>query len=595
MNFLALLVSKGLLHAKDRVAIEAELAKKRPLAEILAEYNIALPDALAKIASTYGLSSRVLGDPPANVEVFKFVPIDSALHYGFVPIDEVDGVLEVGTIDPDNIEALDALQFISSKIGKPYKIFLITKQDFDRVIEAYKNLSGEVGKALSEYETIDDQEAPDTHTKAASSIGDEDIGALDLTGKSEALKEDAPVTKIVSTILRYAIEGHSSDIHVEPSPEKTRIRFRMDGNLHTSLELPTKVHEAVVARIKILARLRLDEKRKPQDGRFSAMVGERRIDFRVSTFPTEYGEKVVMRILDQSDSSVTLDSVGFTPEELVQIRAMLKVPYGIILISGPTGSGKSTTLFAMLSELDRETSNVVSLEDPVEYRISGVAQSQVRPEIDYTFASGLRSILRQDPDVIMVGEIRDKETAVLAVQAALTGHLVFSTVHTNTAAGAIPRLVSMGVDPFLVAPTLVAVIGQRLVRKICKDGGAPFPVTESLKGFLDREFADLPQEARAALPPFKEFYHAVPTPLCANGTHGRTGVFEILKMNKDIEKVVLEDPIEEKIYAVARASGMLTMRESAILKALSGEIPFEEINTLGGELFLEDEMAEAKS
>src|SRR3990167_4005517 len=294
-----------------------------------------------------------------------------------------------------------------------------------------------------------------------------------------------------------------------------------------------------------------------------------------------------MRILDQSDATATIESVGFTGVNLAEVRDMMKVPYGIILIAGPTGSGKSTTLFAMLSELDREKSNVVSLEDPVEYEISGVAQSQVRPEIGYTFANGLRSVLRQDPDIIMVGEIRDNETAVLAVQAALTGHLVFSTIHTNTAVGAIPRLIDMGVDPFLIAPTLVAVIGQRLVHKLCEDGGKSFPVTDSIKILLDREFADLPEKYRRSLPPFKEFYHASPTAECPNGTRGRTAVFEILRMNKKLEEVVLKDPVDEKIHAAARAEGMLTMREDAIVKALKGEIPFEEINTLGGELFPE--------
>ena len=269
----------------------------------------------------------------------------------------------------------------------------------------------------------------------------------------------------------------------------------------------------------------------------------------------------------------------------------MKVPYGIILIAGPTGSGKSTTLFAMLSELDRETANVVSLEDPVEYEIPNVSQSQVRPEIGYTFANGLRSILHQDPDVIMVGEIRDKETAVLAVQAALTGHLVFSTIHTNTAVGAIPRLIDMGVDPFLIAPTLVAVIGQRLVQKLCEGAGKPFPVTESIKVSLEQQFSDVPEEYRRALPAFSEFYRASGTAECPNGTRGRIGVFEILKMNKKLEEAVLRDPVEEKIYAVAREGGMLTMREDAIIKALGGKIPFEEINTLGGELFPEGEIA----
>ena len=288
-------------------------------------------------------------------------------------------------------------------------------------------------------------------------------------------------------------------------------------------------------------------------------------------------------------STVTLDDRGFSEGDLAQIREIMRAPYGIILVAGPTGSGKSTTLFAMLSELDRETENVVSLEDPVEYEIPGVAQSQVRPEIGYTFASGLRSILRQDPDVIMVGEIRDKETAVLAVQAALTGHLVFSTVHTNTAAGAIPRLIDMGVDPFLIAPTLVAVVGQRLVRRMCDGAGEPFAVSDSFRQLLEHEFADLPEEYRAKLPPFTQFYHAKPTATCPNGTRGRLGVFEILRMNKSIEQVVLKEPVEEKVYAAARAGGMLTMREDAILKALAGKTPFEEINTLGGELFPEAE------
>lgn len=589
MNLLGLFIDKGFLAASDRVSVEAELAKGRPLADVLGEKGVSLASALEEVAKGYGLPARVLGEPPASQKVFMYVPVDSARHYGFVPLDLVDGALEIGIVDPDNIEALDALQFISGKIGIPYKIFLITKEDFDRVLDAYKNLSGEVGKALFEYETsaVPLPSGASSTSGTPSATVDSSIfvdETLNLTGPTESLKEDAPVTKMVSTILRYAIEGRSSDIHIEPMPTKTRVRFRMDGDLHTSIELPAKVHEAVVARVKILAKLRLDEKRKPQDGRFSATIENRRIDFRVSTFPTENGEKVVMRILDQSDTT-TLDSIGFSPAQLAEIREIMKVPYGIILIAGPTGSGKSTTLFSMLSELDRETSNVVTLEDPVEYEIANVSQSQVRPEIGYTFANGLRSILRQDPDVIMVGEIRDKETAVLAVQAALTGHLVFSTIHTNTAVGAIPRLIDMGVDPFLIAPTLISVIGQRLVRKLCEDGGKPFPITDSIRASLDHQFSDIPEAYRNALPPFKEFYRAVGTAECPNGTRGRLGVFEILRMNKKLEEVVLKNPVEEKIYAAARLEGMLTMREDAIVKALSGRIPFEEINTLGGDLF----------
>lgn len=593
MNLLGLLIDKGLLSPADRAQIEAEIAQKRPLAEALADRSISLQDALTTAGQAYGIPGRVLGEPPADEEALAYIPLDSARHYGFVPLNVSEGALEVGIVDPDNIEAMDALQFISGRIGMPYKISLITKEDFERVLDAYQNLSGEVGKALSEFDTSAGVAAGEAASRAkktgqtATLVSSSD-DSLDLTGPGESLKEDAPVTKIVSTVLRYAIEGKASDIHIEPSPTKTRVRFRMDGDLHTSLELPGKVHEAVVARVKILAQMRLDEKRKPQDGRFSATVDHRRIDFRVSTFPTEYGEKVVMRILDQSSTTATLESVGFSGEKLALIRTMLKTPYGIVLIAGPTGSGKSTTLFAMLSEIDREIANVVSLEDPVEYQIPGVAQSQVRPEIGYTFASGLRSILRQDPDVIMVGEIRDKETAALAVQAALTGHLVFSTIHTNSAAGAIPRLIDMGVDPFLIAPTLIAVIGQRLVRKLCDGAGKPFPVSPSIQELLDREFVDLPEAFRKQLPEFKQFYHASATNDCPNGTRGRTAAFEILQMTKTLEQVVLKEPQEEKVFAAARKDGMLTMREDAIIKAANGEIPFEEVNTLGGELFPEE-------
>ena len=585
MNLPALLLEKGLLSASDHAGVEADLAKKIPLAEALSTHGISLADALTVAGEAYGIPARTLGDPPADEKAFPYVPLESARHYGFVPLDVAEGALEVGVVDPDNLEAMDALQFISTRVGMPYKLFLISRPDFERVLEAYQNLSGEVGKALSEYESASEVAQAEAGRGVAQAPTGRSLSLADDTN----IKEDAPVTKVVSTILRYAIDGGASDIHIEPSASKTRVRFRMDGDLHTSLTLPAKVHDAVVARVKILSSLRLDEKRKPQDGRFSATFASRHIDFRVSTFPTEAGEKVVMRILDQSQATATLETLGLPANHLATIRDLLKAPYGIVLIAGPTGSGKSTTLYSMLSELDREKYNVVSLEDPVEYQIAGVSQSQVRPEIGYTFASGLRSILRQDPDIIMVGEIRDKETAALAVQAALTGHLVFSTIHTNSAAGALPRLVDMGIDPFLIAPTLLAVIGQRLTRKLCDGAGKPFLIGTSLKILLDKEFADLPDEYRKQLPGFKQFFHASATKECPDGTHGRTGVFELLKMTQRIEEVMLKDPVEERVYDAARNEGMLTMREDAILKALSGEIPFEEVNTLGGELFPESE------
>jgi type IV pilus assembly protein PilB len=575
MNVLPLLVEKGLVAKADAAAIEEEVRGGAALEAVLEKRGIAESAVLAAVSEKYGIPARTLdGTEGVADAALAYIPQESAEHYRFVPLDLKDGALEVGILDPDNIEAMDALQFISTKIGVPYKLFLISRADFDKVMEEYANLSGEVGEALTEFEGAAAAEAPQ--------------GPKVRVEANEPIKADAPVTKIVATILRYAVEGGASDIHIEPTHDKTRVRFRMDGELHTSLELPPKVHQSVVARIKVLAQLRLDERRKPQDGRFSTTVEGHRIDFRVSTFPTEFGEKVVMRILDRSKSAATLESLGLSPENLAALRELLQEPYGIVLISGPTGSGKSTTLFAMLSELDRETQNVVSLEDPVEYEIEGVAQSQVRPEIGYDFANGLRSILRQDPDVIMVGEIRDKETAQLAIQAALTGHLVFSTIHTNTAAGVIPRLIDMGVDPYLIAPTLIAAIGQRLVRRLCEGAGEPMPVTESIRILLDKEFEDLPPAYRKGIPELKQFYRPKPTPDCPNGTRGRIAVFEMLKMDAELEQVVLKDPVEEKVYAAARAGGMLTMREDAILKAAAGQIPFEEVNTLGGTLFPAD-------
>ncbi|MBU2220763.1 Flp pilus assembly complex ATPase component TadA, partial [Patescibacteria group bacterium] len=541
---------------------------------LIEKQGVSLEKAYAVASEKYGIPYRNLPADTGDHRALEYIPEESARHYEFVPLEVKDGALSVGVLDPENIEALDALQFISSRVGMPYKLFLINHADFEQVLQEYENLSGEVGEALSEYE-------------GSESIGE--IGGKPNSPVETTIKADAPVTKIVATILRYAVEGGASDIHIEPSPEKTKVRFRMDGDLHTSLELPAKVHQAVIARIKILSQMRLDEKRKPQDGRFSATVEGRRIDFRVSTFPTQGGEKVVMRILDSAKSIATLETIGLSEADLIQVREIIKKPYGIVLIAGPTGSGKSTTLFSMLSELDRETANVVSVEDPVEYEITGVSQSQVRPEIGYTFAAGLRSILRQDPDIIMVGEIRDKETAQLAIQAALTGHLVFSTIHTNTAAGVIPRLVDMGVDPYLIAPTLIAAVGQRLVRRLCPGAGKAVPITESLHGMLDKQFEDLPAEFHKKLPPFESFYTANPTADCPNGTRGRLAVFEFLRMDKELEHVVLTNPVEEEVYATARSKGMITMREDAIMKALAGEIPFEEVNTLGGQIFPDDE------
>lgn len=525
-------------------------------------------DLIVRLKSEYSnVPVRQIDIKAISFDVLKYIPEESATYYKFVPIGVTQGVLEVGLLDPDNIDTRSALQFIASKIGMPFKMFVISKSDFNGIINNYKGLTGEVTHAL------EDLTPPQ---------GDMDLdeGKTEEKVDTEKIIEDAPVSKIVAVILRHATEGGASDIHIENAGDKVKVRFRVDGVLHTSLFLPLKVYAAVISRIKILANLKLDEKRKPQDGRFSVKLDGRKVDIRVSSLPTFYGEKIAMRILDSEKGVKPLDSIGLTPENLAKIRKAMLEPYGLVLISGPTGSGKTTTLYSMLNELDREKRNVVSLEDPVEYNIPGMNQSQIVPEIGYSFASGLRSILRQDPDVIMVGEIRDKETAELAIQASLTGHMVFATIHTNNAIGTVPRLVDMGIDPYLIAPTLTLSIAQRLVRIACPTSIRPMPVEGAIKMMFDKQFADLPEEYKKNLNLEGNVYSVEPSPECPSGTRGRVAVFEIFDIDKEVEAMILKDPTDIELWKIARKKGMLTMREDAIMKALRGEIAFQEVNSL---------------
>jgi type IV pilus assembly protein PilB len=571
MSITDVLLSKNLISKDDIREIKRKMAEGESLDQVLIERGVKVEDILAARGEFLNIPVRSLGDTSVPFEALEYIPEESAAHYRFVPIGIKEGMLEVGIVDPDNIEARDALNFIAAKNNIPYKIYIISLDDYNKVIESYKGLSGEVSKALSELETV----------LSIDTEGTIDTKQSKTDPKSEAfIIEDAPVVKIVATIVRYATEGNASDVHIEHMHDKVRVRFRVDGTLNTSLVLPPQVHSAVVARIKVLSNMKLDEKRKPQDGRFSARIDGRKIDFRVSTFPAYYGEKIVMRILDQEKGVKKLDDMGLTKKNVDLIREAIGRPYGLILITGPTGSGKSTTLYSMLNEVDKEGSNVLSLEDPIEYNMEGVSQSQVHPEIGYTFASGLRTTLRQDPDIIMVGEIRDKETAQLAVQAALTGHLVFSTLHTNNAAGVIPRLIDMGVDPYLIAPTLILAVAQRLVSLLCPGGGKPLSVEGSIKLLIEREFADLPEQFKKDIPFTDTVYQASPTPDCPKGIRGRTAVFEGFKMDKDIEAAILKSPTELEISRILRQKGMLTMREDAMLKAFQKQIPFEEVNKL---------------
>lgn len=565
------LVKRGLIQ-EDQVPEIVKIAEDKfsgDIEQALLSYNVS-EDAILEIkGSIFNIPSKTIDPSLITTSILKIIPSETAKTYHFVPIGVVNNVLEIGITDPENVQAIDVLTFITAKLDKPFKLFLISTSVYNKIVEKYDVLGSEVGQALSELDQEIANAGEDKKEKKESKPGN--------VKEEEKITEDAPIIKIVAVILRHAVEGSASDIHIEHVGDRIKVRFRVDGILHTSLTLPVAVYNGVIARIKILSKLRLDEKRKPQDGGFSAKMEGRKIDFRVSTMPAYYGEKVVMRILDSQKGVKPLDDLDMSPDNLALVREALDKPYGLILMTGPTGSGKTTTLYSMINELDHEEENVVSLEDPVEYHIDGINQSQVAPEIGYTFASGLRSILRQDPDVIMVGEIRDKETAELAIQAALTGHLVFSTLHTNSAVGAIPRLIDMGIDPYLIAPTLVLCMAQRLARKIYPNSKKETPMDESTKMMIDKHFADLPAEFRSKIDIGNFVYEASPSPECPSGMLGRVPVYEMFKIDKEMQQIILKKPQEQDIYQLARSRGMLTIREDAIVKSIKGLIPFKEI------------------
>lgn len=542
--------------------------------EALLDFNLDEQKILEIKGKVFNIPIKNIDPKSVPTSVLKLIPVEAAKIYRFVPINLTDNFLEVGIVDPENIQAIDALTFITAKMEKPFKLFLIKNSVYNQLIEIYQgDTTREVDQALSELDSeiadaIDGGVKIEQNTKESDTLK---------PGEEEKIVEDAPIIKIVAVILRSAIEGLASDIHIENTGEKVKVRFRVDGVLHTSLVLPLNVYNGVVARIKILSKLRLDEKRKPQDGSFSTNIDGRKIDFRVSTMPAYYGEKVVMRVLDSEKGVKPLGELGLSTRNLELVREAIKKPYGLILITGPTGSGKSTTLYSLMNELDKERSNIVSLEDPVEYHMPDVNQSQMKPEIGYTFASGLRSILRQDPDIIMVGEIRDKETAQLAIQAALTGHLVLSTLHTNNSIGAIPRLVDMGIDPYLISPTLILSIAQRLAKMTYPSSRKLIPMDASTKMQIDDQFKDLPEEYKKEIEIKNEMYDTVPMSECPTGTRGRIAIFEMFKIDKKIQEIILKNPTRAAIYDEARKNGMLTMKEDAIIKAINGIIPFREV------------------
>lgn len=578
MSFLDLLKKERKIDASvmDR-AIKTSRLEKISISEALAKEGADENYILEAKSKYYNIPAVTIEPGTVPMDVFNYIPEDAARHYRMAPIGFSEGVLKVGLADPDNVQAIDALQFIASKKNVPFTISLISDKNLQALVDRYKGIGSQVHDALNDIdpELVEAQEQME--------IIDPNIQNSVSKEEEEKIIEEAPIIKIVAVILRHGVEGEASDIHIENTGEKVVVRFRVDGTLHTSLILPLQVFPGVVARIKILAKLRLDEKRKPQDGSFSTKIGEKKIDFRVSTFPTHFGEKVVLRILDSDGGVRELKDIGLTEENEATVREALKRPYGLILVTGPTGSGKSTTIYAMLNEIDKESVNVVSLEDPVEYNIPHVNQSQVMPEIGYTFANGLRSILRQDPNVIFVGEIRDKETAQLAIQAALTGHLVLSTLHTNNAAGIIPRLIDMGVDPYLIAPTLVLGIAQRLVRKTHPSAKREVPMDEIIREEYNAYFKDMPDQFKTKIVLPDKYIETIQTPESPTGTKGRVSVHEMFKVDREMQRLILKSPSEEAVYNLSRSKGMITMREDGFVKSLNGIIPMSEVYTLAND------------
>lgn len=517
--------------------------------------------------------------PNIDQELIKYISEEMARKYKTLPLIYTDKLL-VGIVDPENKEAIETIQTEISKKGKEFTFVLITKDQFNLGLESYYSLPKKEEEKKKQDFGGSSLVLSDVASVAAN-IGKEEY--VNLTETSNDLGGDIEkqqIEEVVKRILKYSIEKGASDIHIEPMEDTVRVRTRLDGFLSLALKLPNSIGQPLVARVKILADMKLDEKRKPQDGRFSTRMDQHKVDFRVSVLPGYYGEKVVIRILDSYRGVKALKDIGFSDRHLADIRKALERPYGMILISGPTGSGKTTTLYSMLSELDRKTRNVISLEDPIEYNVADMTQSQIFPEIGYTFATGLRSILRQDPDVIMVGEIRDAETAQLAIQAALTGHLVFSTIHTNNAVGIIPRLRDMGVDPYLIAPTLCLAIAQRLVRRIAPSSAHALAGDPAMNKLVEESFAKMPDNVKAQFNLNRPLNEAIASAMNPTGMKGRIPVVESIYIDDDIQKAILENKNEDEMWNLAQSKGAVSMRQDAILKSMDGLVPFVEINGL---------------
>ncbi len=524
--------------------------------------------------------AKQLGVPFADLtgraispEALREISEEAATFYQLVPFEKKGKILHVGMLAPDDLRSQEALKFIAQNRNFEPQIYLITFSDFKAVLKQYRTLKEEVNTALTELEKElqqPSQQEEEQKTKTESVL--------------ERVMTEAPITKIVAVILRHAFEGRASDIHIEPTENSLKVRFRVDGQLYTSLVLPKAIQPAVVSRVKILSNLKIDETRVPQDGRFHSVIESKKLDFRVSTFPTSFGEKAVLRVLDPDAGLMGFEQLGLQGHNKRAVEEAMSKPFGMILLTGPTGSGKTTTLYSILRQLNNDSVNIVSLEDPVEYYIEGVSQSQIKPEIGYTFASGLRSILRQDPDIIMVGEIRDAETADLATHAALTGHIVLSTLHTNNSVGVIPRLMDMGVQAFLLPAALSLAMSQRLLRRLCPECKKPVDPPQKIKDIILRELSEFSESSKKDLEELKidtkniKIWQAEGCKFCGKkGTKGRIGIHEALMMTPELEAIVAQGPTESKIKEEAKRQGMLSLKQDGIIKVLQGVISFEEL------------------
>ncbi|MBI1982101.1 MAG: type II/IV secretion system protein [Candidatus Levybacteria bacterium] len=553
-----ILLSEHLLNQEQYEDVKVKSASEgKSIERIIESENLVAPDKLAEAkAKLLGIPFISLANASFSPEALSFVPRSVAERFSLVPFlyDEKSKTLSLAMGNPVDLEALS---FLQQKTGLSIKAFAASLPEVIKAISTQyrQELITEVGAALKETEEL------------------KKIKTVDSAQIAQIIKE-APIAKIVSTILEYAVTSRASDVHIEPQEDRVRVRYRIDGILYDRLSLPKTVQEAVISRIKILSEMKIDEHRTPQDGRFNFKAGEDEVDLRISVLPAAHGEKVVMRLLRKSGGIPTLPELGLSGTALKNLETAILRPHGIIIVCGPTGSGKTTTLYSVLSKLNTTRVNIMSLEDPVEYQIAGVNQVQINPAVGLTFATGLRAFLRQDPNIILVGEIRDQETTDLAIQAALTGHLVFSTLHTSNAAGALPRLLDLGAEPFLLASTMNAMVGQRIARKICSHCKEAYLPPVSLISEMKEILGNLFPKAEAEV----KLYKGKGCSECGDsGYLGRIGIFEVLPVSEKIAHLVLEHPDSATIEKQAISEGMITMKQDGYLKVLQGVTTIEEI------------------